>query len=114
MARPKNHKQLIAEVRACEKYLEKEVLAEVLGVQQAITKLQAVLKRCPDTQFYFEEMQEAVIATNKNLRLMDEVLDATFKCFYVASQAVRKFENQENTRAEMKREASDEQSELNL
>jgi hypothetical protein len=112
MARPKNHKQLIAEVRACEKYIEREVLAEVLGVQQAITRLQEVLKRCPDTQFYFEEMEEAVVATNKNLLVMDEVMDATFKCFFAASKVVRKFEGIENNRAEMKREANDEQSEL--
>jgi hypothetical protein len=112
--RPNNHKQLVAELRQFEKYVERELLAEVLGVQAAIRKLQAVLVKCPDTQFYYRDMEDAIQSTNQNLSKIMEVMDSTFQCFMVGANMVRNHEAMENQKAEMKREADDEQQELDV
>lgn len=93
-SRPRNHKELVAELRKFEKYFK-----TLLNMNEIYL---GELKKCPDTQFYFEDVAKGITQANKLLRSMGEYLESSIVL-------IKATELMENTGAEMKRGA-DEQS----
>lgn len=87
-SRPKNHKELVAELRSFHKFLKK--------LNEGAAIFRNFASTCPDTQFYFPDVAKGFTQMNINMKNIEEFLES-------AADLVKEVETSENLNGEMTR-----------